>query len=158
MSCQYFFTEISHADRGTINMKHIQGNFRSKACVSPAGGLRGWGSKGQNSTFSEQCHVAYQIKGNHKCSSMVANILLPDSYPTPYPSPPKVGVKRSISSFSDHGHVAYQIKKKKKCSNMVPNILPAAPPLPRPYPQPTLTLGIGSKFNFFRTWSCCKSN
>ena len=28
-------------------------------------------SKDQNSTFSEQCHVAYQIKGNHKCSNLV---------------------------------------------------------------------------------------
>ena len=26
------------------------------------------GLKGQNSTFSEQCHVAFQIKVNHKCS------------------------------------------------------------------------------------------
>ena len=33
--------------------------------------LREWG---QNSTFSEHGHVAYQIKGNHKCSNLVANI------------------------------------------------------------------------------------
>ena len=31
--------------------------------------------KGQNSTFSEHGHLAYQIKVNHKCSNMVANIL-----------------------------------------------------------------------------------
>ena len=32
-------------------------------------------SIGQNSTFSEHGHVAYQIKENQKCSNMVANIL-----------------------------------------------------------------------------------
>ena len=30
------FTAISHADRGTINMKHIKSDFRFKACVRPA--------------------------------------------------------------------------------------------------------------------------
>ena len=43
-----------------------------------------WGSKGQNSTFLEHRHVAYQIKGNHKCNNMVANIL-PQTPPTPNP-------------------------------------------------------------------------
>ena len=38
----------------------------------------GMGSIGQNSTFSEHGHVAYQIKGNHECSIMVANILPAD--------------------------------------------------------------------------------
>ena len=33
------------------------------------------GSIGQNSTFSEHSHVAYQNKGNRQCSNMVANIL-----------------------------------------------------------------------------------
>ena len=32
-------------------------------------------SKGQNSTFSEHGHVAYQIKGNDECSNMQAHIL-----------------------------------------------------------------------------------
>ena len=41
---------------------------------------------GQKSTFSEHCHVAYQIKGNHECSNMETNILLAD---TP---PPKVNL------------------------------------------------------------------
>ena len=31
-------------------------------------------SKGQNSTFLEHGHVAYQIKWNHECSKMVANV------------------------------------------------------------------------------------
>ena len=38
----------------------------------------GMGSKGQNSIFSEHCHVPYQIIENHECSNMVANILLAD--------------------------------------------------------------------------------
>ena len=64
-------------------MKHIKRDFLSKACVShPLGGLRVWG---QNSTFSEHGHVAYQIKGNHECSSMVANILVVDPFPPPPP-------------------------------------------------------------------------
>ena len=33
------------------------------------------GSKGQNSFFSEHGHVAYQSKGNDKCSNMQAYIL-----------------------------------------------------------------------------------
>ena len=59
----------------------------------PLGGLRG---RGQNSTFKEQCHVAYQIKVKHECRSMVANILLPP--PTLVPRPTlEVGIK--ISKF-----------------------------------------------------------
>ena len=37
---------------------------------------------GQISTFSEHGHVTYQIKDNHECSNMVANILHKD--PRPY--------------------------------------------------------------------------
>ena len=50
--------------------------------------------------------IAYQIKGNHKCSNMVANILPVH----PLPSPLTLGVKMSNSTFLEHGHVAYQIK------------------------------------------------
>ena len=41
---------------------------------------------GQKSTFSEHCHVAYQIKGNHECSNMETIILLADM------PPPKVNL------------------------------------------------------------------
>ena len=59
--------------------------------------------------FSEHGDVAYQIKENHECSNMVANILSTD-HPTPDPPPPDPvgGVKRSF--FSENGHVAYQIR------------------------------------------------
>ena len=81
------------------------------------------GSKGQNLTFSEHGHVAYQIKRNHQCSNMVANIMPAD----PPPDPGSQKVKKS--SFSDYGYVAYPIKDNCECSNMVANILPAAPSL-----------------------------
>ena len=45
----------------------------------------GMGSVDQNSFFSEHGHIAYQIKGNHKCRIMVANILPADPYPPPPP-------------------------------------------------------------------------
>ena len=32
------------------------------------------GIKRSNSIFTEHSHVTYQIKGNHECSNMVANI------------------------------------------------------------------------------------
>ena len=44
---------------------------------------------GQNSTFSEQCHVAYQNKVNRECSNIVEGM-------------------GSKFIFSEHGHVAYQ--------------------------------------------------
>ena len=43
----------------------------------------GIGSVGQNSTFSEHGHVAYQIE-NNECSKMVVNILPADPHPLPH--------------------------------------------------------------------------
>ena len=60
--------------------------------------------------------------------------------------PPHPRVKRFNLTFAEHDHVAYQIKGNRECRNMVANILPAAP---SPHRR--------SKFNFFRTWSCCTS-
>ena len=79
-------------------MKLIKSDFRSKACVSPPGLTYGQGSKGQNSTLSEHGHVAYQINGNHKYSSMIANILLADPYPPTVPDP-GFGAKRLKFNF-----------------------------------------------------------
>ena len=42
------------------------------------------GSKGQNSTFSDHGHVAYQIKGNLECHNMVATFC-PPFHPLPNP-------------------------------------------------------------------------
>ena len=82
-------------------------------------------SIGQKSTFSEHDHVAYQIKGNHECSNMVANILHSD--PPPPQDHRENSVKRSNSAFSEHGHVVYQIKRNHECSFMVTNILLETP-------------------------------
>ena len=46
---------------------------------------------GQSSTFLEYGHGAYQIKENHECSNMAANILLAE----PLPQNPRDGVNRS---------------------------------------------------------------
>ena len=50
------------------------------------------GSKGQNSTFSEHGHVAYQIKGNDECSNMQAHILSLHTLSTP-------GVGSKVKTF-----------------------------------------------------------
>ena len=47
-------------------------------------------------TFSEHGHVTYQIKENHECSNMMANILLAD----PLAPDPGDGVSRSKFNFS----------------------------------------------------------
>ena len=46
------------------------------------------GSNGQNSTFSEHGHVAYQIKWNRECSTLQAHIMCLHT-----PSAPGVGSK-----------------------------------------------------------------
>ena len=117
-------------------MLHIKSNGITKcsnmvANILPTDPLHydpiGMGSKGQNSTFSEQCHVAYQIQENHQCSNMAAHILHADH---PF-SDPGLGSKDQNSTLSEHSHVAYQIKGDHECSNMVANILPTDPPDPR---------------------------
>ena len=86
------------------------------------GGLRGQG-RGQNQTFSEYGHVAYQIKADDAGSNMVANIL-----PTDTPLTQGVGSKGQTIYFSERSHVANQIKADDAGSNMVANILPADTP------------------------------
>ena len=71
-------------------------------CRLPPTLTLGLGSNGQNSSLSEHGHVANQIKANHECIDMVANIC----QQIPLPHDPRDGVNTS-------------------------------------------------KFNFFRTWSCC---
>ena len=66
------FIGISHADRGTINIKHIKLIFDQRSVSNSYMGL-GVGSKGQNSTFSEHGHAAYQIKGNHEYMQYILN-------------------------------------------------------------------------------------
>ena len=62
-------------------------------------------SLGQNSTFSEHGHAAYQIKGTQQMqqhgSKYFGRRPLPDLF---------WGSKGQNSTFSDHGHVAYESK------------------------------------------------
>ena len=51
-------------------------------------------------------------------------------------------------SVKEHGYVANQIKGNHECSKMVANVLPADTPGPEDVVN-------SSKFNVFRTWSCC---
>ena len=82
-----------------------------------------------NSIFTEHVHVAYQIKENHECSNIVANILHANPLPPPPPSerrirnaatysqiffpedPPIPGTESvgQNTSLLENGHVAYQI-------------------------------------------------
>ena len=64
--------------------------------LSPLVGLTWWG-QGQNETFSEYGHVAYQIKADEAGSNMVANILPTDTASTQGGG--GGGVKRSNYSF-----------------------------------------------------------
>ena len=97
------------------------------------------GSVGQNSSFSEHGHVAYQIKENQECNTMVANSLPADTPPPPIQTLGMGSVGQN-STFSEHGHVAYQFKENQECSNMVANIMPADPP------SPNIRMGLIVKF------------
>ena len=59
------------------------------------------GSKCQNSIFLEHGHVAYKIKGNHRCSYMLEIILAGN----PLPSPLTLGSKGQNSIFIEHYHI-----------------------------------------------------
>ena len=75
---------------------------------------------------TQHSHFAYQIKENHECSNMVANILPADTTQR-HPATLGMGSVGQNSTFSEHGHVAYQIKENQECSNMVATILPSDP-------------------------------
>ena len=96
-------------------------------------------SNGHYTAFSEPCNVAYQIKGNHECSNMVANILHADPFTDPWD-----GVNRSkVLLFQNMVMLHIKVKGIKTFSC-------------KPPPQPP-DAGLGSKFHFIRTWTCCIS-
>ena len=80
--------------------------------TDPLGVLRVWGSKGQNSTFSEHSH------------NMVANILPAD------PSPPPLRPWGQNSTFSEEDHVAYRIKGKSRMQQLGSKYFARRPPSP----------------------------
>ena len=145
--------EISHADRGTINMKHIKRDFRSKACVLPLWVNLVVGVKRSKFNFSEHGHVAYQIKENRECSNIVVNILPADPPPTPTLGMWSIGLN---STFSEHGHVAYQSKGNhlmqqhgSKYFTRRPSPPPPPPPSPNPPPRGPWGWGQLVKIQFF---------
>ena len=124
---------------------------KSPPSIPPPPQTLGMGSIGQNSTFSEYGHVAYQIKLNHKCSNMSAPI-----YPPPPPPPTLllgIGSVGQNSAFSEHGHVECQIKGKHEMQQHSSKYFVCSPSLPHPWDRVNR-----SKFDFFRIWSCCISN
>ena len=90
------------------------------ACRPPTPNPLEGGVKRSKFNLSEHDHVAFQIKANHKCSNMVANILFAGH---PYPRS-----RGQNSTFSVHGHVTNQIKGNHECSNMVAYIWPTDSP------------------------------
>ena len=98
------------------------------------------------SAISEHCHAAYQSKGNHECSNIVANILPADCHPLTL----GFGSKGYYFTFSEYGHVAYQIKEGSQMQQHCSKYFARR----HPYPGDVIKR---SKINFFRTWSCCLS-
>ena len=91
-----------------------------------------------NSTFSEQSHVAYQIKGTHEMrqhgSKHFARRPLPPNLLTL-----GLGSKGQNSTFSEHRHVAYRIIGNHKMQQHGSIYFACRPPsLP---PSPTLEMG-----------------
>ena len=122
----------------------IKGNYE---CTPPSPQPLGWGKTGQNSALSEHGH-AYQIKWNHKCSNMVANVLPADPPPTPRSWG---GVKRS--KFKSLRTWSWYVSNSRE-SRMQQHGSKYFACWP-----PSSTLGVKRlKFYFFRTWLCCTSN
>ena len=65
----------------------------------------GGGDEAKIELYSEYGHVAYQIKAENVCSTMVANIL-----PTDTPLTQGMGSNGQTIYFCESSHVAYQIK------------------------------------------------
>ena len=76
------------------------------------------GSIGQNSTFPEHGHVAYQFKGNHEYSTCIVANMLPADYPPPHLNPGDLTIKGRYyddimllchGNWGDIDHNCYQI-------------------------------------------------
>ena len=85
--------------------QHDSKYFACRTPSNPHPPTQGVGSKGENSTFSEHSHVAYQIKGNDECNNIQAYILS-----LHIPSTHGVGSKvKTCCFFSESIHVTYQL-------------------------------------------------
>ena len=131
MRCQYFYGNFAFRQRYK-KIRNISNVIFDGRPLSVPWDL-GMGSKVQNSTFSEHGHVAYQIKENHECSNVVANILLADTLT------PRMGQIGQNLPFSEHGHIEYQFKGNQKMQQQGSKYLPGDA-----YPLAP-TLGMGSE-------------
>ena len=93
--------------------------------------------------LSENGHVAYQIKGNCKCSNMVANVVRST------PSQP-LGLKVKIQHFQNMIRLHIKLKGIADATTQGSKYFAQSP---NPAPQPR---GPGQN-STFRTWSCCIS-
>ena len=117
-----------------VKFKRITKSSNMVAHILPADPLDPSGQMVKYSTFSEQCHAAYQITGNHECSNIVARIL-----PAAHPPPPDPGDGVNRSTFSEHGPVACQSKGNHEMQQLGSKYF-----APRPHHFPT-TLGDSVK-------------
>ena len=99
----------------------------------------GMGSIGQNLTFSEHGHVAYQIKEKHECANMVENILPTDPLPLLHPALPLgMGLVGQINLFQNMVMLHIKLKETRMRQNGSKYFAYRLP-----YPLPP-TLGKGS--------------
>ena len=83
----------------------------------------GMGLVGQNSTFSEHGHVAYQIKRNHKKQQYGSIFFCPQTQPHPQPR----GQKVKFQLFPNNVKLHIKLKGITNAATWSANILPADP-------------------------------
>ena len=88
------------------------------------------GTIGQNSTFSEHGHVAYQIKWNHEMQQNGSKYFVRRPPPHTLIHSPLTRLIGQNSAFSEHGHVAYQIKWNHETQQHGSNYFACRPPCP----------------------------
>ena len=98
---------------GITNSKYVARRPPQRPC----------GSKGQNSTFSEQCHVAYQIKGNHDRKYFARR---PSSPPPTHTHRP-LGWDQNSFFFQNKEMLHIKLNEITKCSNIVAIFCPKTP-------------------------------
>ena len=131
--------------------QHGSKYFARRPLLHPPPPTLEMGSVGQNRTFSERDHVAYQIKDNYERSNVVANILPVD---TPTLGMGSIGQN---STFPEHGHVTYQFKGTHFMHLNGSKYLPTDPYPPPPSNSLGLWYGVSRlECNFFRKFGASR--
>ena len=120
-----------------LNPKKLPGPMYVWKCQSPPLSLgtpltQGLGSKGQNSTFSEHGHFAYQIKGNHEMQQHSSKYFARRPLPSSRHDPRRWGQKVKVQLFQNMAMLHIKFKGITKYTNIVANILDADHPRPLP--------------------------